>query len=148
MRMEHLIHVNLCVSDLDRSLEFYRDLLGGVVVDESAKDRSEFMESQGEIGDTGHRAAFLAFGDNLRGPYIDLLEWNTPDPGRPLTWKSIGIPRIAVGVDDVDGFYERLSEAGADILGPPGSLKVGRSSIRAFAVRDPDGILIEFVTRQ
>lgn len=148
MRMEHLIHVNFCVSDLDRSLEFYRDLLGGVVVDEATKDRSEFMENQGETGDTGYRAAFLAFGDNLRGPYIDLLEWNTPDPGRPLTWKSIGIPRIAVGVDDADGFYERLSEAGVDILGPPESLKVGRSSIRAFTVRDPDGILIEFLTRQ
>ena len=47
MRMDHLIHVNICVSDLDRSLAFYRDLLGGVVVDESAKDRSEFMEAQG-----------------------------------------------------------------------------------------------------
>ena len=79
----------------------------------------------------------MAFGDNLRGPYIDLLEWGTPDPGRPLTWKSIGIPRIAVGVDDVGGFYERLSEAGADILGPPGSLKVGRSSIRAFRGEGP-----------
>lgn len=146
--MEHLIHVNICVSDMDRSLEFYRDVLGGVVVDESTKDRSVFMEAQGETGDTGHRAVFLAFGDNLRGPYIDLLEWNTPDPGRPLSWKSIGIPRIAVGVEDVDGFHQRLVDAGTDILGPPESLSVGRSSIRAFTVRDPDGVLIEFVTRQ
>ena len=80
MRMEHLIHVNFCVSDLDRSLEFYRDLLGGVVVDEATKDRSEFMENQGETGDTGYRAAFLAFGDNLRGRPVPSTCWS----GTPL----------------------------------------------------------------
>ncbi|MEM7425610.1 MAG: VOC family protein [Pseudomonadota bacterium] len=44
--------------------------------------------------------------------------------------------------DDVDGWYERLTAAGADVAGPPHVLE--RFSIYTFFARDPNGYVIEF----
>lgn len=113
-------HVSLIVSDTERSLVFYRDLLG-LAVDL-------------ERPDLGYPGAWLRVG-SLQ---IHLLEVPNPDPleGRPLHG---GRDRhVAITVRDLDGLAEQLEKAGIRYTR-------SRSGRRALFCRDPDANALEFV---
>ena len=130
---------------LERSIDFYTRLLGGELLSRVEKADSPFMRAQGYPGENAYRAAFIGFGKPEGGPVIDLLEWAHPPQGRrsPLDAKDLGIPRMAIGVREVDELHARLVSEGGDVLGEPMELEVGPKRIRAFFVRDPDGGLLE-----
>jgi len=113
-------HVSLIVSDTERSLGFYGDLLG-LPVDASRPD-------------LGYPGAWLRVG----GQQVHLLELPNPDPvsGRP---QHGGRDRhLAMTVDDLDGLARRLSAAGV-------ACTRSRSGRRALFCRDPDGNGLEFI---
>jgi glyoxylase I family protein len=115
-----LHHVSFIVADTNRSLRFYRDLLG-LRVDASRPD-------------LGYPGAWLLLG----GQQVHLLELPNPDAteGRPAHG---GHDRhLAMSVPDLDTLAERLSKAGI-----PYSLS--RSGRRALFCRDPDANALEFV---
>lgn len=113
-------HVSLIVADTNRSLGFYRDLLG-LRVDASRPD-------------LGYPGAWLWLG----GQQLHLLELPNPDAteGRPAHG---GRDRhLAMGVPDLDELAERLSQAGI-------AYSLSRSGRRALFCRDPDANALEFV---
>lgn len=54
----------------------------------------------------------------------------------------IGTKHFGLRVEDVEAFAEALRGRGVEALEPP---KLGRTGIKYFFVRDPDGILVELV---
>eukprot|EP00741_Cyanophora_paradoxa_P013129 tig00020675_g12682.t1 len=64
-------------------------------------------------------------------------------PGRYVEPKGVVIT-FACPKAEVDQWYERMVEKGADILGPPE--KNDMFHVYAFFIRDPNGYLIEFQT--
>jgi len=115
-----LHHVSLIVADTNRSLGFYRDLLG-LLVDALRPD-------------LGYPGAWLWLG----GQQLHLLELPNPDAteGRPAHG---GRDRhVAMGVPDLDELAERLSQAGI-------AYSLSRSGRRALFCRDPDANALEFV---
>ena len=113
-------HVSLIVADTNRSLRFYRDLLG-LNVDASRPD-------------LGYPGAWLRVG----GQQVHLLELPNPDAteGRPAHG---GRDRhLAMGVPDLDELAGRLSQAGV-------AYSLSRSGRRALFCRDPDANALEFV---
>ena len=113
-------HVSLIIADTQRSLRFYRDLLG-----------LEVEPARPELGFPG---AWLRLGTQQ----IHLLELPNPDPvtGRPVHG---GRDRhLALAVEDFDGLRARLDAAGVDI-------SLSRSGRRALFCRDPDGNALEFI---
>lgn len=113
-------HASLLVSDTERALGFYRDLLGLAV--------------DGGRPDLGYPGAWLQVG----GRQVHLLELPNPDPvdGRPAHG---GRDRhLALLVNDLDRLTRRLEGAGV-------SCTRSRSGRRALFCRDPDGNALEFV---
>ncbi|MEA3278675.1 MAG: VOC family protein [Pseudomonadota bacterium] len=113
-------HVSLIVSDTERSLVFYRDLLG--------------LALDPERPDLGYPGAWLRVGVLQ----IHLLELPNPDPleGRP---RHGGRDRhLAMAVRDLDGLAERLEKAGI-------ACTRSRSGRRALFCRDPDANALEFI---
>ena len=118
--IQGLHHASLIVADTERSLAFYRDLLG-LVVDEARPD-------------LGYPGAWLSIG----GQQIHLLELPNPDPvtGRP---QHGGRDRhLAFRVDDYDELRQRLDRAGIPYT-------ASRSGRKALFCRDPDGNALEFI---
>jgi len=118
--MTRLHHVSLIVAHTERSLRFYRDLLGLKV----AQDRP----------DLGYPGAWLELGE----AQIHLLELPNPDPleGRP---EHGGRDRhLALQVDDFDELVEKLQRAGV-------SYTTSRSGRRALFCRDPDQNAVEII---
>lgn len=140
-------HVNVNCSDLERSLGFYRDLLGL-----TASTRTAPSEPQDGAAFGLDRAQWDAwilhdergFGAGLA---VDLLEWQVPTPtGAPNTAIDLGHNRLGFYVRDLDEVFGRLAAGGVTTYGEPHETAVeGRAPVRTVVVEDPDGTLVELV---
>ena len=143
-------HVAVMVSDLERSLEFYRHVLGlevvtpeehgGGPVDEmtAMKDthvREYRMRTPGGVN--GHRRS-ADFGFTF-----DLIEWvspKSPTGRRPI--HHLPSAHFCFGVEDVPATYERLKAAGVEVVSPPVRFS-GEGEWHVLFFYDPDGNLLE-----
>lgn len=126
----HLVHTMLRVGDLERSIAFYRDVLGMKL-----RERKNFPDGKFTL-------AFLGYGQNPGHAEIELTyNWG-------VTTYEIGTAfgHIALAVDDAYSACERIRAAGGKITREPGPMKHGTTVI-AF-VQDPDGYKIELIERK
>ena len=140
--MTALHHTGLTVRDLERSLRFYRDLLGMEVVLEQEKQGGYLAQIVGY--ESAHvRMAHLAFPGG--GHRLELFEYVSPEPrGQPGEPRDVGITHVCLAVDDVDALFERLRTAGADFYSIPIAVDTGANAGGyGVYVRDPDGITLE-----
>jgi catechol 2,3-dioxygenase-like lactoylglutathione lyase family enzyme len=137
-------HTGFTVGDLDRSLSFYRDLLGLETLAEQEKKGGYLAAIVGH-GDAHVRMAHLRVpGD---GHVVELFEYLAPEGQRPrpLDPADVGTSHLCFVVDDLLALYERLRAAGIDsFLSPPVEVDTGiNRGGRALYLRDPDGIPVE-----
>lgn len=119
-----LEHVGLSVSDLDRSIAFYGDLLGFAV------RRIIDCRPEGKLGEVTNipgacaRLAHLALGDAV----VELLEYEHPT-GRPIppeyTLADIGFSHICLASDDIMSDYSRLKSNGVRFYTEPLEYRAG-----------------------
>ncbi|MEA2213283.1 MAG: diaminopimelate decarboxylase [Solirubrobacteraceae bacterium] len=142
--VKRLDHVSVTSGDLERSLRFYRDLLGLVL-----RDRGEM--SHGELAEiTGMSAARVRWAD-LHLPnqqVLELLEYVSPK-GVPVTKadNDPGSTHMALRVDDIDAFHARLVAAGVPVRSSPVTLDDPDdwNGARCFYASDPDGVTVELI---
>ena len=125
-------HTAIVVSDTDKSLAFYRDLLGLRVAGESENYGVEQEHLNQVFGARLHITGLRA----EHGPGIEFLEYITPPGGRALPADAKSNDLVFwdthLAVDDVAKLSAKLHEGGVAFVSKPGS---ARSQI----VRDPDG---------
>jgi len=144
--MPDLHHTGLTISDLDRSLRFWRDAMGMTVVVDQEKKGGYLEAIVGEPG--AHvRMVHLAFGGT--GPRVELFEYLTPAGGvhtsRPA---DVGFAHVCVACDDLDERLERLVAAGGQPLSGPVEIDTGANrGGRGAYLRDPDGHMVELFER-
>jgi catechol 2,3-dioxygenase-like lactoylglutathione lyase family enzyme len=135
-------HVSITVADLDRSLAFYRDLLGLKVKQVGEVDAPYIGKIIGVEGTDIRLAEFDLGNDTL----LELFEYRSPtgEPIRPHTWNP-GATHIAFNVDDIDELWGRLKEAGVPTRSPePIMIDDPRwYGVRCAYIEDPDGVTIE-----
>lgn len=122
-----LLHTMLRVGDLDRSLDFYCNILGMTLLRKKDYPGGEFT------------LAFVGYGPESEQAVIELTyNWGTDhyDIGS-------GYGHIALGVDDIYGTCAAIAQQGGKITREPGPMKHG-STVIAF-VEDPDGYKIELI---
>ena len=145
--LKSVAHVNVNCSNLERSLHFYRDLVG---LKATTHTRPQPQEGAGFglPGKVVWDAHMLQDGSHAFGPAIDLLEWKTPKPiGRPHPEANhLGFMRLCLGHGDLDALHARLEAAGVPIRSAPVSVPVlPGQTVRFFLCSDPDGTCIEFI---
>ena len=136
-------HASRSVSDMDRSLSFYRDLLGmSVLLD--AEMQGEMLEREVAMEGAKLRLVLLDSG----GPtHIELLEYYSPD-GAPLPPDAVpadvGAHHVALLVDDIRGAHRELEAAGVRFTYPPQQVDAGHLAGHWTAYcYDPDGMIVE-----
>jgi len=148
MTISRIDHVGITVSDLDRALGFYRDLLGLRVVADSTISEPGVAELLG-LDSVELRIVDLDSGD---GRIVELIEYLHPK-GRRSDYESsdAATEHIAFTIDDLAAVSDRLARAGARIVSrrpltisdPGGSF----DGAICLYVRDPDGAILELVQR-
>ena len=139
--------IGLTVSDLDRSVEFYTEVLTFERIGETEVSGPEVDRLQGVFG-VRMRVARLRLGDEE----IELTEYVTPR-GRPAPVDARSNDRwfqhIAIIVRDMDRAYARLREHGVEHVSPePQRLpdwNPNAGGIEAFYFKDPDGHPLEIL---
>ncbi len=147
--IERVMHVNVNCSDLERSLGFYRDVVGLTPASHTnpvPQDGAGFG-MQGQVQWDAH---IMQDARGFAGPAIDLLEWKQPGPiGRPPAQPNhLGLFRVCLLVPDIDAVHRRAVSEGVACITPPVEVPVDPESgliVRVFLCRDPDGTAIEFV---
>lgn len=137
--------VGMTVSDLDRSVEFYSDVLSFEKVSEVEVWGTEYERLQGVFG-LRMRVARLHLGEE----YIELTEYLT-SKGRPYPVDSRSndqwFQHIAIIVSNMDRAYQWLRGSGVEHVSPgPQRLpdwNPNVSGIEAFYFKDPDDHVLE-----
>jgi len=137
-------HTGITVSNLERSLAFWRDVLGF----ELSHRTHQIGEMAAEI--TGVPGAELSLAVlKAPGHKIELLEYHAPNDRKetnPLRPCDVGFVHVALTVDDLDAVLERIAASGWRAAGKPQTLTTGpNAGKRVTYVRDPDGTTIEFM---
>ncbi|KFF65571.1 glyoxalase I [Pectobacterium brasiliense] len=122
-----LLHTMLRVGDLQRSIDFYTQILGMRVLRTS--ENTEYK----------YTLAFVGYTEESEGAVIELTHnWGVDsyDLGNAYG-------HIALGVDDVAATCERIRKAGGNVTREAGPVK-GGTTVIAF-IEDPDGYKIELI---
>jgi glyoxylase I family protein len=138
-------HTGITVSNLERSLVFWRDVLG-FEPSHTAHQTGEMAE---EITGVAGAEIKLAVVKAPGGHKIELLEYLAPPERKrhvDLRPCDVGSVHVALLVDDLECVLERIAASGWKAAGEPQILKSGpNAGKRVVYARDPDGMTIEFM---
>ena len=124
-----LLHTMLRVGDLQRSIDFYTNVMGMKLLRQ--RDNPEFKYS----------LAFIGFESNPEQAELEL----TYNYGVDHYDLGSAYGHIAVQVPDAKAACDRIREAGGKVTRDAGPVK-GGATVIAF-VEDPDGYKIELIQR-
>ena len=125
-----LLHTMLRVGDLDRSIDFYQNVLGMKLL-----RRKDYPDGKFTL-------AFVGYGDESDNTVIELT-YNWGVEGYDL---GKGYGHIAIEVDDVYEAIDELRNRGGKVIREAGPMNAG-TTIIAF-IEDPDGYPIELIGRK
>jgi catechol 2,3-dioxygenase-like lactoylglutathione lyase family enzyme len=137
-------HVGLTVADIPTSARFYAQF--GFTPEEpnAVVCNDQWIKTMSGYPDAELKIAWL----QLDGTTLELLQYDQPAGGSatPLGTKDAGSAHVAVGVDDVEGEYARLTAAGVQFRSKPISVPDGDfAGIKAVYAIDPDGNALELI---
>ena len=138
--IKNIRHTGIVVDNLEKSLSFYRDLLGFKIT-KQLEESSEYLDTVLNLkGATVTTVKMKAPDQQL----IELLFFSSQSNQKEnRTIYDVGISHIAFSVDDVDGAHQLLIKAGIECVSssqvsPDGFAKV-------FFCRAPEGTFVELV---
>jgi catechol 2,3-dioxygenase-like lactoylglutathione lyase family enzyme len=137
-------HTGITVSNLERSLAFWRDVLG-FEFSHTAHQKGEFAE---EITGVEGAELKLAVLKTPGGHKIELLEYLAPADRKRTNLRpcDVGFVHVALLVKDLDAVLDRIAVSGWKTAGQPQILTKGpNAGKRVVYVRDPDGTTIELM---
>jgi catechol 2,3-dioxygenase-like lactoylglutathione lyase family enzyme len=131
-------HLVVGVTDMDRALAFYRDVLGMEVIFETLISGEPFDA----VLHAKRKQEGRVVGGLLGGLMVELLSLRA----KPIADKSArrgitGIQNVSLSVTDLNDTHRRISDAGY----PPNQEPFEIGSVRMFFVNDPDGTPVEFI---
>jgi catechol 2,3-dioxygenase-like lactoylglutathione lyase family enzyme len=134
-------HVGISVTNLEKSLIFYKDILGFKIqriMNESGKFIDEILSNS----DVNVKTVKLSINDGIT--LIELLEFKNPKPSICNTdIQNIGASHVAFTVSKIDKFYKELVSKGIKFKSEPQISPDGYAKV-AFC-EDPDGMSVELV---
>lgn len=143
-------HVGICVSNMEKTLAFYRDILGLKQVASFEASMPEVAKVV-EVPNARIKVTMLKSGEGEEETVVELLEYLSPK-GKPFprdkAMNDVGISHVAFWVKDIDQAYEELKKKGVVFNCPPQSIEVrDLGKIKAVYFKDPEGITLELMER-
>ena len=128
-----ILYTMIRVTDLNRSVTFYRDMLGMKEL-----RRENFTEARFTL-------VFIGYGDEASEAVVELTH-NWDEDSYEL---GTGYGHIALGVKDIYATCKHFSDMGVNIIRKPGPMtyavdETGHKEHIAF-IEDPDGYKIELI---
>ena len=128
IRVNKVHHIAIICSDYERSLEFYKKVLGLTVLAENYREESKSYKTD------------LALGNEY---VIELFSFPSP-PERPTNPEAAGLRHLAFEVDDILAEAKELERLGIEHE----PIRIDKTTNRRFMFfPDPDGLPLELYER-
>jgi len=125
-----LLHTMLRVADLQKSIDFYTQILEMKLLRQSENEQYKYT------------LAFLGYGDEVDTTVLELTyNWDTSEYDLGNAYGH-----IAIETDDIYATCDKIKAMGGQITREAGPVK-GGSTVIAF-VKDPDGYMIELINKK
>ena len=148
MKIIHPYHTGFVVSDMQRSIDFYTNVLGMRVEREPTEVSTKWLADVVGYDEVTMVLAMVGVGS---GSSIELLQYVKPNGGRREHMddrNKVGAAHCGMLVDSVLEWYEHLKANNVRVTGPPTLRDVGYPWGRyAVYFQDPDGNWLEFAER-
>ncbi len=146
--LKEIMHVGITVRDIDKSIAFYRDVLGltfqGELVMQGKETDLLFGRENCKV-----RVAYLNGNDNRMAPPVELIQFVGEEADRADSDLSkTSISEICFKVKDIDEEYKMLIKHGVECLSKPQYFDFtdyGFGKSKALYFKDPDGIILELM---
>ena len=152
MKIRSTSHIAIGVSNMERALRFYRDLLGlRVTLDDPQENPGGMLSRVSDTQRTRH-GVYLRWEDGPDATFIVLSE-HQPSAGEAIKLDQVGIHHFSFWVDDLQAVYERLKAAGVPIVLPPtvgdtaGYGEPAGGKVLTTLFQDPDSIIVQLDQR-
>lgn len=139
-------HFSIACSDCDRSIAFYRDLLGFEPVSDRTIEPGGFVEHVTGVPSAHVRIVHL----QRDGFNFELLEYKSPRGAqRAVAPNNVGAAHVCLITDDIEGDCDRFHAAGLTVRSTGGRPAVVRGGPndggKCLYAEDPDGNCVELV---
>lgn len=146
--LKEIMHVGITVTDMDKSISFYKDILGlkfkGELVMEGKETDLLFHRKNSKA-----RVAYLTGTDEISSPPVELIQFlNEPAQKDNADLFKTSISEICFNVNDIDSVYKKLLENKVECLSEPQYFDFthyGFGKSKALYFKDPDGIILELM---
>lgn len=139
-----LNHIAVTVSDTERSLRFYCDLLGLTKVEQHPLEGEKIDRAMGLSGARAQSTRLAATG--TPEILIDLMEFFAPATAKCVPPSgAVGSTHFCLAVEGLAEVYERLKEEGVEFVSDPVTFELTDGTVTVVFTHDPDGNVVELV---
>ena len=143
-KLAELHHLGMTVADIERSIEFYRDLLGMQLIGRRPCVEADYVAQQ-----TGYEGVQLSVASFRVQPEssqsLEVVQYlnHAGEPADPATNRP-GNTHLCITVDDLQSAYQELSEKGVTFKSEPVTITAGpNKGGLVIYFYDPDGYTLE-----
>jgi catechol 2,3-dioxygenase-like lactoylglutathione lyase family enzyme len=117
MSVKRIRHIGIVVSNLNKSVEALKSLLGAKVITNLITNKGSYIDTLVGLRGTTSKVKLLKLKDNSR---IELLEYKKPK-GKKRSNKSneIGVSHFAVTIDSMSKFVKKSKKFGTKFINKP-----------------------------
>jgi len=141
MKIKKVRHTGIVVSDIEKSIRFYTELLG-LKIEKDMLESGAYIDNFSDLVGAEVRTVKMSLES---GDMVELLHYKSPrsifNTIGPIN--TVGCSHIALTVDNLDEVYNTFLDRGVKFNSPPQYSPDGFAKV-TFC-KDPDGVLIELV---
>ena len=138
-------HIGLTVSDIERSIHFYRDVLGMTLIRRRPNVDADYVAQQTGYDGVVLSVASFGVGGPDSGPSMEVVQYLTQSgpPSEPATNRA-GTSHLCLLVDDLLASYNELRSQGVRFKSEPVTISAGpNEGGLVLYFFDPDGYTLE-----
>jgi lactoylglutathione lyase len=143
-QLTRMHHLGLTVSDIERSICFYRDILGMTLIGRRPSVTADYVAQQ-----TGYPEVELNVASFRISPEseqsMEVVQYmnHSGSPGEPATNRA-GVSHLCLLVDDLQASYDDLKQKGVNFKSEPVTITAGPNEGGLVVYfNDPDGYTLE-----
>ena len=152
IRIEQMVHANICVRDMEKSVPFYEMLGFEKFADQIFGEGARTWRGLGLDDGRRFRAVFMKIPGERPVPFLDIIQFlDPPTAGEPYpTLHNVGIARLCFEVKDIEAAAAHLAANGVELVGPVTPYETAYGvrpqgvEAKFLCFKDPDGTILEY----